>query len=69
MPIIYFVSEAPLWWFGFDCGHAGDLVPELAKQFPLIAELGGVYRDRDYVVGETCRMAAQLRRIHQAAQN
>jgi hypothetical protein len=42
------------WWFGFDCGHAGDLMPNL-DLMP-----GAVYRDQQYVVGECQSLAVQL---------
>ena len=46
-----------VWWFGFDCGHSGDLLPEphFAKYFG-----DGVYRDFAYVQAECVRLAAQL---------
>lgn len=52
------------WVFGFDCAHAGDLVPGLLQlvSSPLMFQ-GDVYRDRDYVFGETSRLAAQLRMV------
>jgi hypothetical protein len=43
-----------LWWFGFDTAHAGDMVPE----YDALVE--GVYRDMDYVVEETKKLAKQL---------
>lgn len=52
------------WLFGFDCGHAGDLVPGVAALLlPPNSNVfaDSVYRDRDYVFGETSRLAAQLR--------
>jgi hypothetical protein len=57
------------WTFGFDCGHAGDFMPALHAGF---SEMGlehvlehSVYRDRDYVVGEASRLAAQLRIVQE----
>jgi hypothetical protein len=46
------------WWFGFDCAHSGDYMPKMGR-FGDVSE----YRDRVYAVGETCRLAAQLRLI------
>ena len=51
------------WWYGFDCGHAGDVVPGipvLGAATPL--PWGGVseYRDLDYVRGECTDLASQL---------
>jgi len=47
-----------LWWFGFDCAHAGDLCPSMEEhtQFP-----GNVYRNQSYVVSEVQSLAAQLK--------
>lgn len=55
-------SEDPdLWWFGFDCSHAGDYIPELAKLPGLKGIMrDAVYRDQQYVVGECMSLAAQL---------
>ena len=56
----------PDWWFyGFDCGHAGDDMPELAAEllrrgFARHPLRFGVYRDLAYVRGECARLAAQL---------
>jgi hypothetical protein len=46
-----------LWWFGFDCGHAGDYVPGIMRG---IVGVIGVYRDQQYVVAECQSLAAQL---------
>jgi hypothetical protein len=60
-----------LWWFGFDCAHADDLSPgrlllwqelkdkgtELSKGF-----IGGTYRDSQWVIGQTRKLADQLSR-------
>ena len=45
------------WWFGFDCGHAGDLIPAL-NRYGLTE---GVYRDEAYVTDECEKLASQLR--------
>lgn len=56
--------DDPGWWFGFDCGHAGDLSPGLLELFP-----GNPYRHLDtyrtvaYVEGECASLAAQLHRL------
>ncbi len=42
-----------VWWIGFDCAHAGDLVPGL----PHMPD--DVYRDRGYVVSQVERLASQ----------
>lgn len=41
-----------IWWLGFDCAHAGDLVPDM--------RMSGTYRDIAYVRAEVERLAAQL---------
>lgn len=48
------------WWFGFDCGHAWDVIPswEATLSMP-----DSVYRDVDYVRNETKRLAEQLAAI------
>lgn len=46
-----------VWWLGFDCGHFGDLVPQLAATY---APLGDTYRDLSYVRAETTHLAQQL---------
>jgi hypothetical protein len=48
-----------LWWFGFDCAHAGDLIPSFAEEDRSAAR-GDVYRDQAYVVSECQSLAAQL---------
>jgi hypothetical protein len=47
------LENEKLWWFGFDTGHYGDLVPRLGLS-------DGVYRDLEYVKEETRRLAEQL---------
>ena len=45
-----------VWWFGFDCAHAGDLTPR--------CDAGrGMYRDVAYVTGECASLAKQLAAI------
>ena len=53
--------EANVWWFGFDCAHAGDVIPSMLK-YPEMAELAtwGRYRDFAYVSREVSNLAAQL---------
>ena len=46
-------------WLGFDCAHAGDLVPKMhaltGKDF------GETYRDMGYVVNELIKLANQAK--------
>lgn len=65
----YRVEDAHAWWFGFECNHAYDLIPEdghRSKRF-LGAEVSGVYRDDAYVCTEILNLAAQLRAIEDGA--
>jgi len=48
------------WWFGFDCAHAGDLVPGLPR-IPGAPQC--VYRDIDYVTMECQHLAEQLHQL------
>lgn len=47
----------PVWWFGFDTAHCGDLLPYHSMRR---ARSGDVYRDLPYVVNEVTSLAAQL---------
>jgi hypothetical protein len=47
-----------VWWFGFDCAHAGDLSPSYAHLVPGFGD--EKYRPLDYVRRETARLATQL---------
>lgn len=44
-----------VWWFGFDCAHAGDLCPASAYVMP-----GDIYRNVEYVRSQTESLAEQL---------
>lgn len=51
---VFHSEAANVWWLGFDCAHAFDLVPYL--------NLGpGVYRDLAYVRAEVVKLARQIR--------
>lgn len=54
-----------VYWFGFDCAHAGDVSPGMSAfrdQFNLsfLGEYPDKYRDVSYVQAETNRLAQQL---------
>lgn len=55
-----------VWWFGFDCGHAGDFSPgmtALLRSLPHAIDLPyppEAYRDFAYVAGEIESLANQL---------
>lgn len=48
-----------VWWFGFDCAHAGDLTPASAKH-GLRIYADDTYRDVAYVKAECASLAQQL---------
>lgn len=53
-----------VWWFGFDCAHAFDLVPGLSVLGKPMADAfdweHGQYRDIGYVMSECADLAKQL---------
>lgn len=51
-------DDQSLWWFGFDCSHAGDLVPGMQLDSLFNTEV--VYRDINYVTAECESLAKQL---------
>lgn len=62
----YPVEHDDLWWYGFDCAHAGD-----AKDFDLMDNVdligfycrfgnAGIVRDLAFVIAECEKLAAQL---------
>lgn len=46
-----------VWWLGFDCAHAGDVMPAYKKYTGIP---GGKYRDITYVTSECKSLAKQL---------
>jgi hypothetical protein len=60
-----------VWWFGFDCGHLGDVMPELdarlrTYELPPMS-LGSFefesYKTVDYVTAEVTALARQLHAV------
>ncbi len=51
-----------VWWFGFDCAHAGDFNPSYGKDLGHATGWGTYieYRDLDYVTAECRKLAKQL---------
>lgn len=56
-----------LWWFGFDCAHAGDYSPFMERRsWSVLSDLksqyvdDGVYRTFGYTLGETESLTRQL---------
>ena len=47
------------WWIGFDCAHAGDVVPGVSGIWHRYRD-DGAYRDIDFVVAECERLARQM---------
>jgi len=47
-----------VWWFGFDTAHANDLTPYIPLHFD-----GMEYRNKDYAINETEKLAEQLERL------
>lgn len=49
-----------VWWFGFDCAHAGDLIPVSAHRlWPSLPDYER-YKTLDYVERECAQLAQQL---------
>lgn len=49
-----------VWWFGFDCGHAWDMVPGVPKLLRFAKDW--TYRDVAYVTHEVNQLAEQIER-------
>lgn len=55
-------EDDAVWWFGFDCNHAGDVAPDYAsKHGGSFAH--GTYRDVVYVRAECCGLARQIAEV------
>lgn len=53
-----------VWWFGFDCGHAWDIMPGMVAieaQFKYHDPRQGSYKNIAYVTAECERLARQLK--------
>lgn len=53
-----------VWWLGFDCAHAWDLMPGLEASYKGVgipSPHGGTYRHLGYVEAECARLAKQIR--------
>lgn len=58
--------EPYIWWFGFDCGHAGDLTPLMPRNSQIFfgEEIeADVYRDIEYVKNEVTNLALQISNV------
>ena len=54
---------ADVWWFGFDCSHAGDISPSHLSQWPPFE--GDVYQTVEYAKAQTQNLAEQLAHFSQ----
>ena len=52
-----------VWWFGFDCSHAGDLSPEMGSLGLGRFGRDEVYRDIAYVTAQCASLAEKLKRM------
>lgn len=60
-------EAANVWWLGFDCSHAGDLMPQTDSLFRGLSERGyDMYRNVAYVQAECAKLAAQVNAAGQA---
>lgn len=48
-----------VWWFGFDCGHAGDIIPGM-QQLSFARQRRKAYRGTAYIIMQVEMLAAQL---------
>ena len=48
------------WWLGFDCGHAGDIIPGMPLMTNIPHPRGDTYKNRAYVTHEVEMLAEQL---------
>lgn len=59
--------ESNLWWYGYDCGHAGDLPAPDSKLAEIYARSGmdreGEHRSLDYCIAECESLASQLTKV------
>lgn len=56
MNLRYLSVPSNTWWLGFDCMHAGDLIPTTAST----VFQKGIYRDINFAKKETNRLADQI---------
>lgn len=58
------IEDESIWWFGFDCAHAYDVVPALYTMHPSLYTHSSVYRDADYVSEQVRSLASQIAKIN-----
>lgn len=50
-----------VWWFGFDCGHSGDLIPiYYSREYSCLLTADSVYRTIEYVRSQVEKLAKQI---------
>lgn len=62
----FFDDDQDTWWFGFDCAHGGDIIPELEYvrrnlKLPVLRFIKETYKDINYVEIECELLAEQLK--------
>ena len=55
--------ESDLWWFGYDCGHAGDLPAPGSRMSTYYDQHEGEHRTLDYCINECESLATQLANV------
>lgn len=58
------VEDESIWWFGFDCAHAYDVIPALYTMRPSLRNISAVYRDADFVSEQVRSLASQIAKIN-----
>lgn len=51
-------DDRATWWFGFDCGHLGDLIPMMEDIYARVYGEPSVYRNVEFV-RMTCEQLAE----------
>ncbi|MBA7630816.1 hypothetical protein ES703_38341 [subsurface metagenome] len=59
------LRPAGYWWFGFDCAHAWDLVPQILELIGREPREHETYRNFAYVRAEVKSLAEQLAKVKQ----
>jgi hypothetical protein len=52
--------KSDLWWFGYDCGHAGDAPAPGSRMAQFRSGMDEVHRTLEYCIGECESLALQL---------
>lgn len=70
----YPVESENLWWFGYDCGHAGDgkdlsVMDGRLKEIELMYPMNGIVRSLEYCIEECKQLAEQLKKFDAEMKN